>query len=77
MSLSSAEAELRALKEATQEALWLRYFMRELGYPPEKPTPGFEDNQAVVNLFETVKSCPRTRHLNKVREFIIQKALES
>ena len=50
--------------------------MRELGYPSKTPTPVFEDNQAVVNLVETVKSCPLTRHLNKVREFIIQKALE-
>ena len=76
VSLSSAEAELRALKEAAQEALWLRYFLRELGYPIDSPIPIYEDNQAVVNLIDTLKLCPRTRHLNKIREFIIEKALE-
>ena len=76
MSLSSAEAELRALKEATQEAIWLRYFLKELGYQQPEPTPIFEDNQAVVNLVETLKSCPRTRHLNKIRQFIIEQAID-
>ena len=71
-SLSAAEAELRALKEATQEALWLRYYLRELGFPPAGPMPVHEDNAAVINLIATLKSCPRTRHLNKTRHFIIQ-----
>ena len=71
-SLSASEAELRALKEATQEAMWLRYFLKEIGYPPAEATPIHEDNAAVVNLIATLKSCPRTRHLNKIRQFIIQ-----
>ena len=71
-SLSAAEAELHALKEAAQEALWLRYFLRELGYPALGHIPIHEDNQAVVNLIATLKTCPRTRHLNKIRQFIIE-----
>jgi hypothetical protein len=71
-SLSAAEAELRALKEATQEALWLRYFLKELGYPTSSAIPVYEDSQAVVNLVNTLKNCPRTRHLNKIRHFVIQ-----
>jgi hypothetical protein len=71
-SLSASEAELRALKEATQEAMWLRYFLQELGFPPVGPTPVHEDNQAVINLITTLKTSSRTRHLNKIRHFIIQ-----
>ena len=54
----------------------MRYFLHELGYPIKSPIPIYEDNQVVVNLIDTHKSCPRTRHLNKIREFIIEKALE-
>ena len=71
-SLSASEAELRALKEAVQEAIWFRHFLRELGFPPAGPMPVHEDNQAVVNLIATLKTCPRTRHLNKIRHFLIQ-----
>ena len=70
-SLSVAEAELRALKEATQEAMWLKYYLYELNFTIEGPIPIHEDNQAVVNLVDTLKSCSRTRHLNKIRMFII------
>ena len=73
-SLSASEAELRALKEAVQEAIWLRVFLTELGFPSTDPTPVHEDNQAVVNLIATLKSCPRTRHLNKIRHFLTQQA---
>jgi Reverse transcriptase (RNA-dependent DNA polymerase) len=75
-SLSASEAELRALKEATQEAMWLRYFLQELGFPLAGPTPVHEDNQAVINLITTLKTSPRTRHLNKTRHFIIQQAMK-
>ena len=71
-ALSASEAELRALKEAVQEAIWFRHFLRELGFPPAGPTPVHEDNQAVVNLIATLKNCPRTRHLNKIRHYLIQ-----
>ena len=33
VSMSLAEAELRALKEATMEAIWFRLFLEELGFP--------------------------------------------
>ena len=55
-SLSAAEAELRALKEATQEAIWLRCYLKELGSPCKVPVPVYEDNQAVCNLITTLKN---------------------
>jgi hypothetical protein len=72
VSLSSAEAELRALKEATQDVIWFRLFLEELGFPQPTATPIYEDNAAVIQLVNSVKSQPRTRHLNKIRNFITQ-----
>jgi Reverse transcriptase (RNA-dependent DNA polymerase) len=72
VSLSASEAELRALKEATQEVMWLRYFMWEINFVLSRAIPIFEDNQAVINLVETLKICSRTRHLNTIKMFIMQ-----
>ena len=72
VSLSSAEAELRALKEAIQEILWARFYLEELGYPQSNATTVFEDNQAVIDLMKTLQSKSRTRHLNKIRKFVQQ-----
>ena len=70
--MSSAEAELRALKEATMEAIWFRLLLEELGFPQTEPTLIRENNSAVITLVETLKAQPRTRHLNKIRHFISQ-----
>jgi len=73
VSLSASEAELRALKEATQDALWTRYFLKEIGYGSKSPIPIHEDNQAVIDLTETLKNPSRTRHLNKIKKFVTEK----
>lgn len=72
VSLSSAEAELRALKEATQEIIWARFYLEELGYPQGEATTVLEDNQAVFDLMKTLQAKSRTRHLNKIRKFVQQ-----
>jgi hypothetical protein len=41
-----------------------------LGITFTGPTPIYEDNQAVLFLTETVKVHPRTKHINKVLNFI-------
>ena len=63
--MSSAEAELRALKEATMEAIWFRLFLEKLGFHQTEPTFIWEDNSAVITLVEALKAQPRTRHLNR------------
>ena len=70
--LSTAEAELRGLKEMVMDALWAKYYFYELEYPINTPLPIFEDSSAVVALVDTLKSQARTRHLNKIRMYIIQ-----
>ena len=50
VSMSSVEAELRALNEATMEAIWLPLFLEELGLSQTEPTVIWEDNSAVITL---------------------------
>jgi hypothetical protein len=69
VSLSSAESELRALKNALMDIIWAREFLLELGYKQNKPTKIYEDNQAVIDLMGTLKINQRTKHLTKVLNF--------
>jgi predicted ATP-grasp superfamily ATP-dependent carboligase len=41
-----------------------------LGVTITSPTPIYEDNQAVLFLTEAVKVHPRTKHINKILNFI-------
>ena len=50
MTLSTAEAEYVALSQAVQEVVWIRRLMTSLGFPPKKPTPVYEDNEAAQAL---------------------------
>ena len=54
------------------EIIWFRLLLSELHFPQDSPTVAYEDNSAVITLVESVKTHPRTRHLNKIRNFIIQ-----
>lgn len=70
VSLSSAESEIYAVKEAIQDIVWSRNMLEFLGVAVTSPTPIYEDNQAVLFLTETVKVHPRTKHINKILNFI-------
>ncbi len=60
---SSTEAELVALSQATQECVWLRKLLSELGYFQKDPTILFEDNQGAINLAKNPKHHERTKHI--------------
>jgi hypothetical protein len=70
VSLSSAEAELRALSELAKDIIWAREFLAELGFRQRAPTVCHEDNSAVIDLCATVKVNARTKHLTKVLNFV-------
>ena len=44
------EAEYVALSEAAHEAMWLRYFYRELGYVQKEPTLLLGDNDGSIAM---------------------------
>ena len=45
---STTEAEYIASNHAGAEAIWLRQFLQELGYPPTGPTTIYTDNQSAI-----------------------------
>jgi hypothetical protein len=70
VSLSSAESELFAVKESIQDIVWSRNLLQFLGFSQLNPTPVYEDNQAVLFLTDTIKVHHKTRHINKILNFV-------
>ena len=72
ISLSSTEAELKALVECVKEVTWFRQFLSELGYEQFQPTVIGVDNTASIALGESLKNPKNVKHfiltLNYLRE---------
>ena len=75
IALSSAEAEYMALCEATQEAIWLIKFFKELGWETV-PITIYEDNQSCIELSQNNRNHQRTKHID-VRYHFIREAIEA
>ncbi|KAF1318429.1 Integrase catalytic core protein, partial [Globisporangium splendens] len=74
VALSSTEAEYMALSEATQEAVWLKAFMRELGEDAgDGALTVFEDNQGVIVLAKNPEFHKRTKHIDIRYHFVREK----
>jgi hypothetical protein len=67
---SSTESEILALSDGLTEILWMRYFLKDLGYNLPA-TVVYQDNKSVLTIMkEGRRSHQRTKHLN-VRYFLI------
>ena len=74
VALSSTEAEYMALSEATQEAVWLKAFMSELGeVMGNDAVTVYEDNQGAIALAKNPESHKRTKHINIRYHFVREK----
>ena len=62
MCLSTAETEYVAATETTKDLLWLRNFLRELGFEQLAPSRLYEDNQACVAMVNNHVVTGRNRH---------------
>lgn len=62
VSLSTAEAEFVALSEASQEALWLKRLLTDLGENLPNVTMN-EDNQSCLKMLDSEKFSNRTKHI--------------
>ena len=73
IALSSTEAEIMAASMAATEILYFRGLLSELGHELD-PTVLYVDNQGAVELSKDMKSCQRSRHIErrylKVRELV-------
>ena len=74
--LSSCEAELVALSACCCEVLWLRGFLRELGFGVDGPTPVFCDNTAAKAVAENPLLTKALCHVAR-RHFFARDAIQS
>ena len=74
VALSSTEAEIMAASLAAAELVHVRGVLREMGYDVSKPTTLFVDNEGAVALSKDIRSCQRSRHIERrylrIREWV-------
>uniref|UniRef100_H3H572 Polyprotein n=2 Tax=Phytophthora ramorum TaxID=164328 RepID=H3H572_PHYRM len=70
VALSSAEAEYMALSLCTQEVLWTRTMLKDLGHEQVGATQVWEDNQGAIALASNAGYNARTKHVDIRHHFI-------
>ncbi|KAM7488098.1 hypothetical protein LguiB_025582 [Lonicera macranthoides] len=72
VSRSSTEAEYRALADTSQELIWLRRLLDELGAPQASPTTLYCDNRSAIQISHNDVFHGRTKHIEIDCHFIRQ-----
>jgi hypothetical protein len=75
VSLSSSEAEVMAFCSATQQAMWFRSILAEIGLPRHEPTPIYEDNSGAIELVTNSVVSKRLKHVD-IRLCFVNDAIE-
>ena len=73
VSLSTTEAEYKALTEGAKQLIWLRHALQELGLDQDQPTSIRSDNLGAVTLSHDSTYHARTKHINIAYHFIREK----
>jgi hypothetical protein len=68
---SSTHAEIIAASAGTNDVLWARGYLAEIGLPQERPTPFMVDAANVITLSQNLVSSKQTRHISR-RDLIIR-----
>uniref|UniRef100_H3G9W5 Reverse transcriptase Ty1/copia-type domain-containing protein n=1 Tax=Phytophthora ramorum TaxID=164328 RepID=H3G9W5_PHYRM len=63
VATSSTEAEYMSLYSATQEAVWLRLLLKDMGYEDQGATLIYQDNQGCIALAKNPVYHARTKHI--------------
>ena len=71
----STEAEYVALSSATQEAIWLRRLIEDVGRQMDALTTIYEDNQGVIELTKNAKYHNRTKHIDICHHFVRERVV--
>ena len=76
---SSTEAEYRALADTTQELIWLRWLLADMGAPQSDPTPLWCDNRSAIQIAHNDVFHERTKHIeidcHFVRQHVVRKTV--
>jgi hypothetical protein len=70
IALSSAEAEYRAMVNASQEALWLRQILSQFGFQQQHLTNLWCDNQSAIKLAKYPVQHQSRKHIELHMHFI-------
>ena len=76
VATSSTEAEYMALYSATQEAVWLRLLLSDIGCANGSATTIYEDNQGCIALAKNPVFHSRTKHIDIKFHFLREKVEE-
>ena len=70
VALSSMEAEYMSACAATQEAMWLRMVLTELGGVLNRPITMYEDNQACIYLSQNPNDHQKSKHIDRQYHYV-------
>ena len=70
VSLSSTEAEYVCLSDVACEANWLHNLYQEIGFPEQKSTLVYGNNQSVLAIAENLCYHKRTKHFDIKHHYI-------
>jgi len=76
VALSSMESEYIAACSATQEALWLKSVLEELGFGCQKPLIIQEDNKSTIEFADHPCNHRQTKHINRKFHFLREQIKE-
>ncbi|CAL2274238.1 unnamed protein product [Prunus armeniaca] len=76
VSLSSAEAEYRAMASTCCEVTWLRFLLQDLHLPSSEASHMYCDNQAALHIAANPVFHERTRHIEMDCHFIRDKIID-
>ena len=68
---STTHAEIIAASTNSNDVLWTRGYLAEIGLPQDEPTPLYVDAQNVLTLVQNFASSKQTRHITR-RELIVR-----
>ena len=72
-ALSTMEAEYMALTAATQEAIFLRQLLQDMGERQSDPTMICEDNKSCIAMCKNMMTKPRSKHIDIKYHFCREK----
>ena len=72
----SSESEYKSMYLAVTNAIWMRALLLALGYPQNKPTVIFEDNQAAIEFAHNPINMSLMKHI-EVKHHVIRDYLAS